>query len=141
MSGGYTFTTKQENRMTKQSERARAVKKLDEAFSKWVRRGERNDCFTCGKQYPSKHMHAGHFIGRTPHATRWHDKNVHPQCYHCNIQLSGNNQVYEIKIDELYGSGTADDLLTLSKTTVKYTTAELKEMTAQYERMVKEQLQ
>lgn len=127
------------------SQRKKLIKDLDDIFSKWVRLSNAVDgmvnCFTCGKSYEWKKIHAGHFMSRTPHSTRWHEKNVNPQCYHCNIQLGGNQYLHGIKIDEKHGEGTSEELFRLSKTTVKFSNFELEEMIAHYERLVKEQLQ
>ena len=138
---------KQESRMKKQSkgQKSGLIKKLDDIFSKWVRLSNAIDgfvnCFTCGKNYHWKKLHAGHFMSRTPHSTRWDERNVNPQCFYCNIQLGGNQFVHGRKIDEKHGEGTSDELFRLSKTTVKYTPSDLQEKIAYYERLVNEQLQ
>jgi hypothetical protein len=87
-------------------------KKLWSIFSKWIRERDNYTCFTCGKKAEGSGMHAGHFItGATCTAKLYFDEmNVHAQCYHDNINLSGNWVVYEKKMIEKYGKEKVDEL-------------------------------
>ncbi len=52
-----------------------------------------NKCYTCGKEVPDgKGMHTGHYITSSLCSVplRFDLRNLRPQCYHCNINLSGN---------------------------------------------------
>lgn len=53
-------------------------------------------CYTCGKEIP-KGIHTGHFITSSTCSVdlRYHLGNLRPQCYHCNINLSGNWVAFE----------------------------------------------
>lgn len=85
---------------------------------------DKGQCFSCKKVIPSycdrhgnvlpgwKACQAGHFItaancGLTLY---FHEMNVHCQCYHCNINLSGNWVEYEKRIIEVYGQDACDKL-------------------------------
>jgi hypothetical protein len=52
-------------------------------------------CYTCGTSKHYKEMHAGHL---------WHSKldfdprNIHPQCYSCNVGHSGRREVYSANL-------------------------------------------
>lgn len=50
-------------------------------------------------------MHAGHFVTNSTGglALRYNEDNVHAQCYHCNINLSGNWVVYRERMVDRYG--------------------------------------
>ena len=50
-------------------------------------------------------MHAGHFITNSVGGLtlRYDEDNVHAQCYHCNINLSGNWVVYRERMVEKHG--------------------------------------
>lgn len=87
-------------------------KKLWSIFSKWIRERDNYTCFTCGKKAEGSGMHAGHFItGATCTAKLYFDEmNVHAQCYHDNINLSGNWVVYEKNMIEKYGKEKVDEL-------------------------------
>lgn len=78
-------------------------KKLWTLFSKFIRERDDYVCFTCGKQtYPAQ---AGHY--RTGATCKkylfFEERNVHAQCYHCNINLSGNWRTYQQRMWGLYG--------------------------------------
>lgn len=80
-------------------------KKLWKIFSLYIRTRDNFTCFTCGKKADGAGMHAGHFItGATcPTELYFNVMNVHAQCYHCNINLSGNWVIYEQKMVDRYG--------------------------------------
>jgi hypothetical protein len=67
-------------------------------------------CITCRRLYHWKVMQAGHYIKRTWSKTRFHDKNVNAQCEWCNTMKEGNNELYELRLDQKYGAGTAREL-------------------------------
>lgn len=87
-------------------------KKLWTKFSLFVRERDNYTCFTCGKQATGSGMHAGHFItGATcPVSLYFDETNVHAQCYHCNINLSGNWVIYEERMRAKYGNEIVDQL-------------------------------
>ena len=47
--------------------------------------------------------------------TRFHEKNSHPQCKHCNNEGKGEQALHGRYIDERYGAGTAGMLLDMSR--------------------------
>jgi len=59
-------------------------------------------------------MHAGHYIakGACGLIYYFHEKNVHAQCFRCNMNLEGNRVDYRLKIIEVYGRKTLKDLET-----------------------------
>ncbi len=56
-------------------------------------------CYTCGK-FIEKGIHTGHFITSSTCSpeVRYDLQNLRPQCYHCNINLSGNWIAFEKKL-------------------------------------------
>lgn len=67
-------------------------------FSKFIR--DRDPvCFTC----PNKTENAGHWRHGHTKAGFFDVRNVHGQCVRCNLHLSGNGQVYSLKMAEIYG--------------------------------------
>ena len=63
--------------------------KLDDAYSKYVRLSNADECgyctcISCGARRPWKELDAGHYVGRAVFALRWDDRNVWPQCKQCN---------------------------------------------------------
>lgn len=75
-------------------------KKLDKAFSKWIRRSSADHsgmvyCYTCSKPMHWKASHCGHFISRTYLATRFDPDNCRPQCPGCNLFGNGKPLDFE----------------------------------------------
>jgi hypothetical protein len=72
-----------------------------------------NTCYTCGKTgLVGSSWHTGHFI---PNAVggailRYELMNLRPQCYRCNIDLSGNGAVFYRKLVEVEGQEYVDHL-------------------------------
>ncbi len=46
-------------------------------------------CVTCGRRLPFKKLQAGHFIPGRTDAILFDDRQVHAQCYRCNMKLQG----------------------------------------------------
>lgn len=87
-------------------------KKLWEQFSRYIRNRDKGKCFTCGLQKHWKQMQAGHFICKAIGGLGlyFHEKNVHCQCYRCNINLGGNGAIYIRRLLEVYGQEEVDKL-------------------------------
>jgi len=117
-------------------------KKLWKLFSEYIRRRDKGICFTCHLTKHYKQMQAGHFISKAVGGIGlyFHEKNVHCQCYRCNINLGGNGAVYAKRIIEIYGVGTFEKLFYIKnqclckwtpeiyESKIKYYKAKLKEM-------------
>lgn len=71
-------------------------KELWKHFSIYIRNRDNYTCFTCGKKGEGSGIHAGHFISKAAGglALYFDEDNVHAQCYHCNINLGGNQWEY-----------------------------------------------
>lgn len=116
--------------------------KLDKVFSIYVRTKDADEkgmvaCFTCGQVKHWKEMHAGHFMSRARHATRWLTTNVKPQCPKCNLYNNGQQYQFGINLDAKYGTGTADRIRIASHETVKYTEADYEILIEQYTQATK----
>ena len=72
-------------------------------FSKYIKERDDNICFTCDKEVSGRSSHAGHFISRRYKKLKYDDRNVHCQCYRCNMYMSGNYPVYRARMIERYG--------------------------------------
>ena len=112
------------------------VKKLDRVFSLYIRKryakNEIVECVTCGTKKHWKEVDAGHFCSRRHYSTRWEPQNVHVQCKSCNGFHAGQNYLMGKYIDNKYGSGTADELITLSRQIKKFTDNDLKDLINKY---------
>ncbi len=116
-------------------------KDLDKVFSLYIRlRYASKDgivkCFTCDKTAHYKKMHAGHFMSRKHHATRWNEDNVQVQCPKCNLFGQGEQYAFGKLLDIRIGDGKAEELQELSRTTVKYMRFEYEDMIKHYKEKV-----
>lgn len=71
----------------------------------YIRTRDNYRCFTCDRYAKGAGMHAGHFISNSicGLGLRYEETNVHAQCYHCNINLSGNWVEYRERMIKKYG--------------------------------------
>ena len=81
---------------------------------------------------PVWELQAGHFISRRFITTRWHPVNVWPQCNTCNVEKSGNLEVYEQKLVAKFGQDAIDGLWILARTGNGITEVEIKEIIKTY---------
>lgn len=84
-------------------------------FSKWVRLSMASpdgnvECVTCGRIKNYKEMQAGHFIPGRHGTVLFDERNVHPQCYTCNVVLGGNGPKYYKYMLKRYGQKVIDEL-------------------------------
>jgi len=87
------------------------------------------ECVTCGLVRPWRELQAGHFIPRAQGLATYFDlRNIHTQCYRCNINLGGNGAEYYPYMLKKYGQETVDELRRLSRTVKKISKAEYLEM-------------
>jgi hypothetical protein len=119
------------------------TKKLDRIFSVFVRLSGTQEtgsctCFTCSKVLHWREIQCGHFQSRRYYSTRFHELNCKPQCYGCNIGLSGAQYTFGINLDKLHGQGTADSMVRLSKEVKKFTSEEMMALIEHYEKEVSE---
>ena len=117
-------------------------KELDKWFSLYIRLRNCTDeglvqCFTSGRVYHYKNIHAGHFISRRHLATRWCEINVQPQSAADNLYGQGQQYRFGLNLDAKYGIGTADELEIKSKKTEKFTRVDYEEKISYYKRFVK----
>jgi hypothetical protein len=116
-------------------------KELDKWFSLFIRLRDCDDlgfvkCFTSGKYYHYKNIHAGHFMSRKNHATRWDEENVQPQSAADNLFGQGKQYQFGKELDIKYGEGTAEELQFLSRQTVKFTRVDYEEKISYYKETV-----
>ena len=97
-------------------------KKAWRLFSEYVRKRDKNVCFTCGGYA----THAGHFIHKD--ALDFVPLNIHAQCVRCNLFLSGNLAEYTIRMIDTYGREAVDGLWARKNEVHKWNIPELEEL-------------
>ncbi len=113
------------------------TKKLDTYFSLYIRLVNSDQygmvkCFTCDGVHHYKAIQNGHFQSRRFMSTRFSELNCAPQCYACNVGMSGMQYEFGKRIDKIHGEGTADHVVKRAKEVRKFTSEEMLEMIEYY---------
>lgn len=129
--------SKQIKRERKQQSVSFLTTKLDRIFSIYVRLKYSDSygnvkCYTCDNSHHYKAIQNGHFQSRRYMSTRFHENNTRPQCYACNVGLHGQQYVFGANLDREVGSGTAENIILLSKQQKKFSSLELQELIDEY---------
>ena len=116
-------------------------KELDRWFSLYIRLRDANEygmvqCFTSGRVYHYKSIHAGHFMSRKRLATRWCEWNVQPQSPADNLFGQGEQYKFSLNLDAKYGDGAAEELQIKSMQTLKMTRVDYEEKITYYKLLV-----
>ena len=116
-------------------------KELDKWFSLYIRLREATpegmvQCFTSGRVYHYKQIHAGHFMSRRYLATRFCEINVQPQSPADNLFGQGEQYKFGLNLDLKYGEGTAEELQYKAKQTVKLSRVDYEEEIIYYKELV-----
>ena len=116
-------------------------KELDKWFSLYIRlRNATNEgmvqCWTSGRVYHYKQIHAGHFMSRRHLATRWCEINVQPQSAADNLFSQGEQYKFGLNLDAKYGKGTSEELQYKAKQTVKLSRIDYEEKISYYKNLV-----
>ena len=116
-------------------------KELDKWFSLYIRLREATDegmvqCFTSGRIYHYKQMHAGHFMSRRYLATRFCEINVQAQTPADNLFGQGEQYKFGLNLDAKYGEGTAEELQYKARQTVKLSRVDYEEEISYYKNAV-----
>lgn len=87
-------------------------KKLWETMKIYIKNRDNFTCITCNKQVEGANCHAGHFLtgASCPVSVYFDERNVHVQCYHDNVNLSGNWPDYYKFMLKKYGQEVIDEL-------------------------------
>lgn len=117
-------------RRAAQTPQAKAIAKLDKALSELVRSHyEPIGCFTCNWVGPWKTGDCGHFRRREKMSTRFHPKNLGLQCKKCNRFDGGRSYEFGLKLDEVWGKGTAERMNVISHSLKNWDVKELEQLT------------
>lgn len=112
-------------------------KKAWEVFSRYIRTLEMDwreyaKCVTCQELKPWKQQQAGHFIPGRHNSILFDERNVHVQCYRCNVLLKGNPRKYDKFMRETYGPEVIEELERLDIQTKQFTREDLENIINKY---------
>lgn len=104
-------------------------KKAWDTISRWVRLSYSDEngmvkCVTCPEKSEKIHWkksQGGHFVNGRGNSILFEEKNIHPQCYACNVILRGNWSEYYAFMKKTYGQREINRLLALKKKIVQFT--------------------
>lgn len=107
-------------------------------FSEYIRRKDADEggtcaCYTCGKLMFWKEAHAGHAIPGRHNAVLFDEDIVKPQCVADNIFGGGQYHIFATKLIKEHSMEWWEAKLEGARRTVKYTHADLEEMTRTYQ--------
>lgn len=127
----------------KKTDSKKLIDKLDDIFSIYIRKKDRNEfglckCYTCDKEAPWKEMQNGHYIPRSHKATRWLEKNCKVQCVGCNIFKKGNYTEYALRLTRELGAEILEELEREKHKEVHYGVIDLQMMIDEYTEKVKQ---
>jgi hypothetical protein len=116
-------------------------KDLDKFFSLFIRLRDADDlgfvkCFTSGRYYHSFLIHAGHFMSRKSHSTRWDEVNVQPQSIGDNLFGQGEQYKFGKELDLKYGEGTSENLQQRAREIQKFSRVDYEEKISYYKEAV-----
>lgn len=129
LSNLYTITMKIK---VKHKSVSKLKRKAWEVFSLYIRLRDGGKCFTCNKIADVKEMQAGHYVSRSWSNLLFDEKNVHCQCYSCNICKKGNMDVYALRLQSKYGDNILKELAK-QKTEHSFTPSELEQIIEHYQ--------
>ena len=121
---------------------AKLKKKLWKLFSEYIRKSNANfqeyvTCVTCPITKHWKEMQAGHFIPGRHNSILFDERNVHVQCYGCNVHKQGNTVKYFRFMEKKYGHKVIKELEKLDLENKQFTTNELEKLIEIYKKKLK----
>jgi len=120
----------------KSTPRASQVKRLDTAFSLYIRQRDGYRCVTCGSMERKK-MQCGHLFSRLSYSTRWDERNAFCQCAGCNLRHEYDPGPLTLYYLSQYSKEDYEKLYKKHKTCEKFSASDLAELSRYYESRVK----
>jgi len=110
-------------------------------FSEYIRKRDADwkgdcTCVTCGVVKPIKEMQAGHFIQGRHNSILFDERNVHTQCYSCNVMKYGNSLKYYRFMESKYGEKIILELEEKDTEKKSFTVEELKGLREEFKRKI-----
>ena len=130
-----------EKRKAKKPTVSQVKKKAWTVFSRWIRQRDTTKlgtlCYTCEKWIPFKQSQAGHFQpGRYP-IFLFDERQVHAQCFRCNINLKGNWPRYYEHMVRGYGGEEVEKMIVQRNNFKQWKVFELEEIYLKYKGKLK----
>lgn len=115
---------------------SRWKKELDRVFSIYIRKRDKNICFTCKRYF--ERLQAGHFISRQHNSVRYSEMNTNAQCVACNVWKRGNIGEYAHQLIEKYGQKKFKELVAEGRKIKQWDKKELEKLVELYKQKTKD---
>lgn len=91
---------------------AKLKKDLWAVFTKYIKKRDRNICFTCGRFAEGYGMGGGHYKPKAACGAKYYfsEVNVNAQCTYCNLTLQGDQVNYRERLIRRYGIEAVKDI-------------------------------
>ena len=126
--------------MPKQKTLSKLKKDLWKVFALYIKLKESKDgeyvnCYTCeaNLKIGTSNAHAGHCFTKKGYPGLYFEEiQIKPQCYHCNINLSGNTNVFIENLKQEIGEEAYQEMYNRRHKPVKMTRSDYQEKIAYY---------
>jgi hypothetical protein len=118
---------------------AKLKAKLWELCKQIVRKRDGNVCVSCMKgELEGANHHTGHLIPSAACGAflRYDLRNIHSQCYHCNINLGGNGAMFYKRLVDIYGQEFVDGIFRDKQIVIKADVTFYSKKIAEYEELI-----
>jgi len=116
---------------------------LWEVFSLYIKKkysdGEYCNCYTCDNplKIGTSNCQCGHYYSKKGYpALYFNEDNNRPQCFHCNISLSGNTQIFRERLIIEIGLERINKMDSHRHDTIKWNRSDLIEKTEYYKHKI-----
>ena len=107
----------------------------------YSRDGQFCECYTCGAylEIGTSNCQAGHCLPKGGYSYLYfHENNVRPQCYRCNVNLSGNTAVFIENLKDEIGADAYQEMYETRHTVEKRSRVWYEEKIAEYKIKLKD---
>lgn len=115
---------------------AKLLDRLWDLFRRYVYERDGSVCISCGATgLEGRNRHAGHLFNAGNNAgIKFEPKNVHVQCFRCNIRLKGNGAPYALAVIDRYGLAEYKRLGAMRKAGHRWRVPQVRELIEALER-------
>ena len=115
-------------------------RKLWKLVSEYIKTKYGNTCYTCDRQHLEKqNFHCGHFIPKAAcnFQMKYDERNLRPQCYHCNINLGGNGAEFSRRLRAEFGDEYVEQIHKDNQSTGKAGVYEVEQRIEEFKELLK----
>ena len=97
------------------------------------------NCYTCDNpvKIGTSNCQGGHYYTKKGYpALYFNENNVRVQCYHCNINLSGNTVIFGERLEEEIGKEQMEHLKLIRHNSIKLMRSDYEELKEYYKKLI-----